>query len=285
MHSRPARRVVALSLCDECKRGGRHAGAPAYAQKEAPESGPRVARSRRLPGVSCLICLARSLCLHAGAQGSHAIWSGQKHKSQSVRAAESSDRAGAPDWADAHPGSRPRRAGSERLLRRRCSRAPGAGETANAIVRKMRAFRAERLRRPMCGDARPVMSAGAVEPGRALLRLLTRGSVGPTAGLVGGCRTNQTGCTNLTTADFADPVRAAQAGRAGPPRRKWFTPESLPCRRRTKSRDTRWFVRQPRRIGEAGRRQTGRLVVVQSWLCGQGPRTRVGVPASLSVVG
>ena len=64
-----------------------------------------------------------------------------------------------------------------------------------------------------------------------------------------GCRTNQTGCTNLTTADFADLVRAAQAGRAGPPRRKRFTPESSPCRRCKKSRDTRWFTRQPRDEG------------------------------------
>jgi hypothetical protein len=77
-------------------------------------------------------------------------------------------------------------------------------------------------------------------------------ALGPAARLAAapstrGCRTNQTGCTNLTTADFADLVRAAQAGRAGPPRRKWFTPESAPCRRRTKSRDTRWFVRQPHR--------------------------------------
>src|ERR1019366_958753 len=52
---------------------------------------------------------------------------------------------------------------------------------------------------------------------------------------LGGCRTNQTGCTNLTTANFADLVRAAQPGRAGPRRRKWFTPESSPCRKRTKS--------------------------------------------------
>jgi hypothetical protein len=66
-----------------------------------------------------------------------------------------------------------------------------------------------------------------------------------TIGMSRGCRTNQTGCTNLTTADFADVVRAAQAGRAGPPRRKRFTPESSPCRRCTKSRDTRWFTRQP----------------------------------------
>jgi hypothetical protein len=67
-----------------------------------------------------------------------------------------------------------------------------------------------------------------------------------------GCRTNQTGCTNLTTADFADVLRAAQAARAGPPQRKWFTPESSPCGRRTKSRDTRWFVRQPLAKGIAG---------------------------------
>src|ERR1019366_8522993 len=54
------------------------------------------------------------------------------------------------------------------------------------------------------------------------------GSVGVAAAFDGGCRTNQTGCTNLTTANFADLVRAAQVGRAGPPRRKWFTPESSP---------------------------------------------------------
>jgi hypothetical protein len=61
-----------------------------------------------------------------------------------------------------------------------------------------------------------------------------------------GCRTNQTGCTNLTTGDFVELVRGAQAGRAGPPRRKWFTPESSPCHRRIKSPATPWFVRQPR---------------------------------------
>jgi hypothetical protein len=60
-----------------------------------------------------------------------------------------------------------------------------------------------------------------------------------------GCRTNQTACTNLTMAVFADLVRAAQAAQAGPSRRKWFTPESSPCRRRTKSRARRWFVRRP----------------------------------------
>ena len=58
------------------------------------------------------------------------------------------------------------------------------------------------------------------------------------------CRTNQTACTNLTTAVFGDLVRAPQAARAGPPRLKRLTPESSPCRNRTKSRDSGWFVRQ-----------------------------------------
>ena len=84
---------------------------------------------------------------------------------------------------------------------------------------------------------------------------LVRRQQGPTPPWPRGCRTNQTGCTNLTTADFADVVRAAQAARAGPPQRKWFTPESSPCGRRTKSRDTRWFVRQPPR--DAGRSFNG----------------------------
>jgi hypothetical protein len=60
-----------------------------------------------------------------------------------------------------------------------------------------------------------------------------------------GCRTNQTACTNLIRAVFADLVRAPQAGRAGRRRRKGLTPESSPCRKRTRSRDPRWFVRQP----------------------------------------
>ena len=98
----------------------------------------------------------------------------------------------------------------------------------------------------VAGDGR--LTEVAVVPISCLLPAAT-GSRIESAGLARGCRTNQTGCTNLTTADFADLVRAAQAGRAGPPRRKRFTPESSPCRRCTKSRDTRWFTRQPRDKG------------------------------------
>ena len=68
-----------------------------------------------------------------------------------------------------------------------------------------------------------------------------------------GRRTNQTPCTNLTTAVFADLVRAAQAARGGPPRLKRLAPESSPCRKRTKSRDPRWFVQRPRTGAEAAR--------------------------------
>ena len=64
----------------------------------------------------------------------------------------------------------------------------------------------------------------------------------------GGCRTNQTACTNLTTPVFADLVRAAQAAREGPSRPKWFTPKPSPCGKPTRSRARRWFVRQPRRF-------------------------------------
>jgi hypothetical protein len=48
----------------------------------------------------------------------------------------------------------------------------------------------------------------------------------PAAASRRGCRANQTPCPNLTRAVFADLVRAAQAARHGPPRPKWFTPES-----------------------------------------------------------
>jgi hypothetical protein len=47
-----------------------------------------------------------------------------------------------------------------------------------------------------------------------------------TSAFPGGCRTNQTRCTNRTMAVLADLVRTAQVARAGPPRPKWFTPES-----------------------------------------------------------
>src|ERR1019366_5240292 len=60
---------------------------------------------------------------------------------------------------------------------------------------------------------------------------------------VRGCRTNQTACTNLTMAEFADVVRAAQSARTGPSRPKWFTPKPSPCGKPTKSRPRRWFVR------------------------------------------
>ena len=40
-------------------------------------------------------------------------------------------------------------------------------------------------------------------------------------------------------------MRAPQAARAGPPQLKRLTPGSSACRKRTKSRDSGWFVRQP----------------------------------------
>ena len=63
-----------------------------------------------------------------------------------------------------------------------------------------------------------------------------------------GCRINQTPCTNLTTAIFADLVRGAQPAEAGSPRPKCCAPKSRPCGKRTRSRRRRWFVRQPRDI-------------------------------------
>ena len=80
-----------------------------------------------------------------------------------------------------------------------------------------------------------------------LLDTAESASHGESAASASGRRTNQTGCTNLTTANFADLVRAAQAGRAGSPRPKWLPPESSPCRRHTKGRETRCFARQPPR--------------------------------------
>ena len=84
-----------------------------------------------------------------------------------------------------------------------------------------------------------------------LADLLTRGAPAnaKTAARLGGRRTNQTPCTNLTTAVFADLVRAAQSTRASPPRLKRLAPESSPCRKRARSRDPRWFVRRPPRLG------------------------------------
>ncbi len=86
-----------------------------------------------------------------------------------------------------------------------------------AIVRGgLPRFRAPRLPRAAFSGAQPLHEATAS---------------------VRGSRTNQTPCTILTTAVFADLVRAAQSARAGPPRLKRLAPESSPCRKRTKSRD------------------------------------------------
>ena len=96
----------------------------------------------------------------------------------------------------------------------------------------------------------PLLLSHRRHSGRQPWRLLDTaesGSHGESAASASGRRTNQTGCTNLTTANFADLVRAAQAGRAGSPRPKWLPPESSPCRRHTKGRETRCFARQPPR--------------------------------------
>lgn len=69
-----------------------------------------------------------------------------------------------------------------------------------------------------------------------------------------GCRTNQTGCPNLTTAVLADLVKTAQTAKAGLARPKWFTPKSRRCAKRTEGRRPRWFARQP--PSEAGARRT-----------------------------
>lgn len=72
---------------------------------------------------------------------------------------------------------------------------------------------------------RPVSDSCGHEPGDR-----------PAAPFHGGRRTNQTACMNYTTALFAGLMRAAQAGRAGPPQPKRFTPGSRRCRSRIRSR-------------------------------------------------
>ena len=79
----------------------------------------------------------------------------------------------------------------------------------------------------------PAESASATVASSSQTRRLGN-ATSSTAGCRRGRRTNQTPCTNLTTAVFADLVTAAQSARAGPPRLKRLSPESSPCRKRTK---------------------------------------------------
>ena len=113
-------------------------------------------------------------------------------------------------------------------------------------------------------------------PGASRSRRSDRRPESQTPALPRGCRTNQTACTNLTMAAFADLVRAAQSARAGPSRPKWFTPKPSPCGKPTKSRPRRWFVRQPRCKPAA---RTGRL------LLGGSERTAAGelTPPSMAM--
>jgi hypothetical protein len=85
---------------------------------------------------------------------------------------------------------RPRARPPGRPLCRRSDRARRGGEALKAVVR---AAGVARSRSAPSDHAAPLRRA---------------------IGLRRGCRINQTGCTNLTTADFADLVRGAQAGRA-----------------------------------------------------------------------
>jgi hypothetical protein len=66
-----------------------------------------------------------------------------------------------------------------------------------------------------------------------------------------GCRVNQRGCAKLTTAVFGDRVGPPQPAEADSPRPKSLALESALCRRCTKSRGARGFVRQPRLQAEA----------------------------------
>ena len=101
-------------------------------------------------------------------------------------------------------------------------------------------------------------------PGASRSRRSDRRPESQTPALPRGCRTNQTACTNLTMAVFADLVRAAQAARAGPSRTKWFNPKPSPCGKPTKSRPRRWFVRQPPANAATRRAVSRRLVLAES---------------------
>jgi hypothetical protein len=109
-----------------------------------------------------------------------------------------------------------------------------------------------------------------------------------TSALIGGCRTNQTRCTNLTTPIFADLARAAQPAGAGSPRPKWFTRKSSPCGQRTRSRRPRRFVRQPPREPAAtarpSRRPHRRLCV--HWRAATAPaRDEIGAEVRMRAAG
>src|ERR1019366_9719253 len=104
---------------------------------------------------------------------------------------------------------------------------------------------AEHLQRDLAAGPRRAVVARQSNALPQLAQSTTLACLHESLGLHGGCRTNQTACTNLTMAEFADVVRAAQSARAGPSRPKWFTPKPSPCGKPTKSRPRRWFVRQP----------------------------------------
>src|ERR1019366_5939109 len=104
---------------------------------------------------------------------------------------------------------------------------------------------AEHLQRDLAAGPRRAVVARQSNALPQLAQSTTLACLHESLGLHGGCRTNQTACTNLTMAAFADLVRAAQSARAGPSRPKRFTPKPSPCGKPTKSRPRRWFVRQP----------------------------------------
>jgi hypothetical protein len=108
------------------------------------------------------------------------------------------------------------------------------------------------------------------DPGDERLRNRTGARVGGRSALttpfVRGCRTNQGRCAKPTTAVFGDLVTAPQAAEADPPRPKRLTPESALCRRCTKSRGPRGFMRQPRHsTAVAARLSFGDVPLVPSW--------------------
>jgi hypothetical protein len=57
----------------------------------------------------------------------------------------------------------------------------------------------------------------------------------PLLPVIRGCRTNRTGCPNMTRANFADLMGAAQAGERVLRDESGSPPESSPCRKRTKT--------------------------------------------------
>ena len=119
-----------------------------------------------------------------------------------------------------------------------------------------RLLRREAIMRAACMIASGVKQQCVREPPRVLASgptvhdagdCLDRGDVAErTSATASGCRTNQRGYTKLTRAVFGDLVGPPQPAEVDSPRPKSLALESALCRRCTKSRGPRGFVRQPR---------------------------------------